>query len=228
MAYLTVDPLKINTERPVLNDETEIARPAKPWRKSTIVTSVVGGILILGWFYAAPYFTFQHIIEAAKEGDTDELADLVDFPSVRESMKEQIRAAMVQKMGNTAEGGGAFAMLGMALANMMIDPMVDSIVSPSGIAAITAGQKPPIKSPALMSGEASDAKAQIKERKEDTKVPEPGPDPPSPEMRYEGFSKYVVRFRGPSGQEHMALVLRRYGLSWKLASIRMTSLLHSP
>ncbi|MGS1018107.1 DUF2939 domain-containing protein [Allosphingosinicella humi] len=99
---------------------------------------IVGGI-----YFGSPYYAIHSLRNAALEADTDKLEASVDFPAVRESLKSQLSAAIMTKMQNDPEmGSNPFAGLGAMMMPAIVDRMVDSFVTPDGIAAMMRGQKP--------------------------------------------------------------------------------------
>ncbi len=158
-------------------------------------------VLTAGWLYTAPYRTLDSIEEAAKANDREALEELVDFPSVRESLKEELKASLAQEMVKLQDN--PFAALGMALGSAIIDPIVDSVASPTGILALTEKQPPENKSrpPAWMS------------------IVSPVPNI---KMAYASTSKFLARVLDETtGKDSLVLVLRRDGLTWRLTSIRI-------
>jgi len=130
------------------------------------------------------------------------LARLVDFPSVRASVKEEVRSAMAEQIDR--EGDNPFARFGAALAGMMVDPLVDSFVTPGGIAAAVRGERPSV-------GDKGRERAEKAAR--DVEVT----------RGYEGVDTFVLHFRDKDdGKERMTLVMHREGLAdWKLSAIRL-------
>lgn len=102
------------------------------------------GVVFAGGVYGgSPYFAASNLRETAAKGDADALDELVDFPSVRESLKAQMNAAMMAKMQSDPEmANNPFAGLGMMLAPTIIERAVDAYVTPEGMAAIVRGKKP--------------------------------------------------------------------------------------
>jgi Protein of unknown function (DUF2939) len=114
--------------------------------------SYVGAVLILilfGIYFGSPYYAIYSLRNAAIEGDKDKLEERVDFPAVRDSLKSQMSAAMMKKMQDDPEmQNNPFAGLGTLMMPAIVDRMVDSFVTPDGIAAMVQGQKPNDKSEA--------------------------------------------------------------------------------
>ena len=97
-------------------------------------------VIFLIYFYASPYIVLNNIKKAAEQGDADKLSGYIDFPSVKQSMKDQVKAAMVEELASSKEQDG-FEALGTMLATAMIDPLIDGLVTPDGVALMLQGQK---------------------------------------------------------------------------------------
>lgn len=154
------------------------------------------------WLYFTPHLAVNRLQDAAKSGDHQALAQLVDFPAVRASVKDEVREAVSSEFGGEEERN-PFASFGAALAGMVVEPLVDSFVTPQGIASAVRGERP---SPG--SGE-----KRVKEEARDLVVA----------RGYEGSGTFVLHFRDrDDGTERMALVMRRHGIAeWKLSAIRL-------
>lgn len=154
------------------------------------------------WLYFTPHLAVKRLQAAAEAGDREALAELVDFPSVRASVKEEVRQAMAEKIGK--EDDNPFARFGAALAGMMVDPLVDSFVTPGGIAAAVSGERPSV---------GKEGRERAEKAARDVEVT----------RGYEGVDTFVLHFRDrDDGRERMALVMRREGLAeWKLSAIRL-------
>lgn len=152
------------------------------------------------WLYFTPHLAMRRLQQAAEAGDRAALAEMVDFPSVRASVKEEVRDALSERISKDDSPLGAF---GAALAGVVVDPLVDSFVTPSGIAAAVRGERP------SLGGHGERAEKAAK----DLEVA----------RGYESVDTFVLHFRDrDDGEERMALVMRRDGLAgWKLSAIRI-------
>ncbi len=121
-------------------------------KKSLIVGVAVGAValFVLAWA-AAPVLAAQALIRAAKAGDARKIEKLVDFPSLRESLKSELNAELVARMSRdprvTDSGLGG---LGMMLAPMILSGAVDAVVTPEVVAhMVTTAEAPdPTRRPA--------------------------------------------------------------------------------
>ena len=175
------------------------------------------GVLV-AYSYYSPHLHIDRLRSAAEARDTDRLRELVDFESVRASLKDDIRTMFVQRMSRDL-AGNPFAGLGMLMVNAMVDPMVDMIVSPQSIIAIVDRGK--VEADISAKGKVSRA-----------------PDEPAPTTRrreaiieqgYENYRRYVITVRpADEPQASLSLYLRRDGLfSWKVYKISLPQTLFS-
>ncbi len=110
------------------------------------MTGAVTLVLIALWFFLSPYITVYRLRDAAERGDSDRLSAMIDYPALRESLKANLRATMAARV---TEDDDALATLGILWMGAMIDPLVDSLISPEGMAALVQGAIPkPGQSPA--------------------------------------------------------------------------------
>jgi hypothetical protein len=200
---------------------------------------VLFGLACLGiaWFYAAPYITFYQLKDAAKRKDTEALSELVNFPTVKESIKETWRAGLAQHATKDKEGGFGAA-LGLLFGGFMIDSMVDLVISPSGLQALSRGQRPDFKNTKAPFGQPPTS------GRSSTTAPS-SEEPSSDELEqgtsfledvvngiqgktdmalgYDGLSKFSARWPDKAtGQDAVVLILRRENvLWWRLTDIRM-------
>jgi hypothetical protein len=151
------------------------------------------------WMYVSPYLAYRKLTRAADRGDVEALNDVVDFPALRTSFKDNVRSAVAREI--SADTDNPFAAMGGALAGMLTNRVVDAAVTPAGIAALTRGNDP------------MDGDSRGDGDRENTSVER--------EKRYEGLNRFAVRYMDrESGAEQFALILRRDGLGWKLTGVR--------
>ena len=164
-------------------------------------TVLAMGILVAGlaaWFYLSPRLAAKHLQDAARTGDVETLNQLVDFPLVREQLKADLKANLLEstsKRDNTNAFGTALA---AGLGGLMVDGLVNQFVSPSGIATL------------VRYGSTDSTHAQREPQLVTT-------------MRYRDASTFAVTVRNverpPS--DTLTLVFRRSGISWRLARLEI-------
>ena len=147
------------------------------------------------WYMVSPSWAMRGLKEAALSGDKYELRERVDFPAVRESLKSQFRAIMAAEMAKQKDDN-PFAAIGMALASAVVDPMIDSLVSPEGIKAMVENGR--MKGP-------NDAAA------------DPGKQVDW-SIEHKGLDRFIARPQTDNSKAP-SLVFKRDGLGWELVDI---------
>jgi hypothetical protein len=101
-------------------------------RRVLLPTFVSAMVLILaGYLLASPFLFLGSLKSALYKGDSTALENLVDFPSVRQSLKAQLSAAFTHFMATDPDmKNNPFSGLGALFAPVMIDRMVDSYCTP--------------------------------------------------------------------------------------------------
>jgi hypothetical protein len=187
---------------------------------AVLVALLVG---IGGYWYVSPMWALRQMQAAARSGDATAFNDFVDYPRVRESLKQELSAQLGRSMGvsGRSEDGvaNAAAALGAAIGTAIAGPMVDAAVQPSVVRrAFLQGRLLP--RPSL--GGATDT------------------DPPDPvgssdagahaltwSARHEDLDHYVADVRRVDEPESQRLgfVLERRGFAhWRLTDLRLPAL----
>ena len=165
---------------------------------------------IAGYVAAGPYLTVRAIKSALREQDAGALSEQVDFPALRASLKAQLLDAMVREAGDGVQANplGAFA---LTMATGLVNATVEAMVTPVGLAGVMEGRK--LWSNALDSFRRPTTDAQG--------APVAAPEPlRDARYRYESLSRFTATVEDESGKP-VVFVLRRDGLNWKLADIRL-------
>lgn len=111
-------------------------------RKGWIIAIGAAVALFVLAYGASPYLAVRGFVAAAKQGDAEKLRDSVDFPAVRADLKPQLAAAVTTRMErDPAMRGNPLAGLGAMLMPSILDRMIDSVVTPEGIAALVRAGK---------------------------------------------------------------------------------------
>ncbi len=164
-----------------------------------IVVSIVA-IVVAIYVAAAPYITVHQIKDAAKRQDGEALSEHIDFPSVRQSFKDQANAAFAKEVLEDKKlRGSPYADIGMAIVGVMVERLVDAYVTPAGITMLMSGDFPDLE----------DDKDSGKSNREPLS---------DASMSYESLNKFVVKVENENGGE-ARLVLRRQGIGWRITDI---------
>ncbi len=149
---------------------------------------------------AGPYWTVSAIKTGIVEKDFEKLSENIEFPTLRQNIKEQFNAAMMKNAAAELKDN-PFAALAAGLATKMIDGIVDSFVTPSGLAALMEGKEP-------SKGENN---GNIPPLKKDNLFK-------NARFSYDSTSKFSIWVPHDNGEE-VRFVLKRDGLSWKLVNL---------
>lgn len=171
-------------------------------KRSSLAPFLLLAVLFAGvWMYFTPWLALRKIQAAAERGDAEALNEMVDFPAFRESVKQNVRTAVSRGIGD--DSGNPLAALGGMLAGALAAPVVDAFVTPEAIAALTHGQRPD-RDGKDGGGDRIDVDLEVR-------------------REYESLDRFVVHFHDEkSGEERVALVMRREGLAgWKLVGVRL-------
>lgn len=176
--------------------------------KGKIALAIAVGFFVV-YMLAAPYITANQMRLAAEAHDGEALSEYIEFPSVRQSLKDQMNVLFLKELSEDEDmQDNPFAALGAAFAGMVVEKMVDAYVTPTGITQLMVGENP---EPGF------DQRDYKKREKSSSAEPEPEPFAQAT-MAYESFDKFVIRVDAEEGGE-AKFVLRRRGLGWKLTEI---------
>lgn len=156
--------------------------------RSVLVTAT---LLFFGWLYYQPYHVVDRLGEALRTQDATLLAQTIDFPAVRRSLKQQYGAWLQARPTQAADN--PFADAALFIAVRLFESRVDNALTPSALATM-AGQSWPVD--ISVSGLA-DAR-----------------------LGYESPALFTVSLPGETGEE-TRLIMTRKGLSWQIRRIEL-------
>jgi hypothetical protein len=173
-----------------------------------VAVAAVAGIA-LAWA-ASPVLAAKALVKAAKAGDSRRIEQLVDFPSLRTSLKDELNDELIARMRRdprVVESG--LGGLGMMLAPMLLSGAVDTLVTPEVVANM------------VMTAEAPDP----------TKPGDPNPvdehdgSDIHQSWGYRSLNEFAVTLTDRDRpDDHLALIMERRGLfEWKLAGVDLQS-----
>lgn len=175
--------------------------------------AVVASIACLGgasYLYATPYINIHQLQEAIETKDIPAIERHVNFPKLRESLKEQLKAKFSEELTSQTESNDAFAMgmnaLGLAIASPIINAAVDTYVSPSGLSSLMAGRQP------KQNGGTNEANSQ----------PETGTRRPTLSMGYKSPNIFTATATDNENNQSVQFIFERQDLlSWRLSGISL-------
>jgi hypothetical protein len=168
-------------------------------RKALVFLSL---LLVLGgagtWFYFTPVIALGNMRDAAYAKNAGTLAEYVDFPSVRESLKVVVNAK-VSALAKDATN--PMIALGAQFAAGFVEPMIDNLVTPDNLGLMLSGVTPAVLNANQLAGT-----GQVETS-----------------AHCGGLNSYVVMVkREGAAWPPIELELRRSGLAtWKLSAIRL-------
>ena len=214
-------------------------------KKHALLAAVLLLVLLLGgYFVASPWVALARVKEDARARRTEKMADYVNFPAVQASLKAQMRNKIKAEVGRQDDDFAAAAqILGAAVANLVLDPVVETVASPQGMVAIMNGENP---LPGL--NKLDIAVPQQVQPPEQTAPP--APTPPQPDalphaqapgiasdagaqpaqarrqwrLSYTGLNQAVIR-AVPAEEDAPYLVMQRKGLfGWQVVDVQLGKL----
>lgn len=175
--------------------------------KFSIFTVIIIVIAILAYLYASPYLALKNLKSAAQQNDIESVSHYIDYPSVRQSLKEQLNAYMLKELRQ--DKNNEFAKLGSMLASSMTDTLLDAVITPTGIGLMLQGKNlNPSHMPAQTSSQNSDEKPGKTTEKVEYK------------MYYTSFNRFVINVKNTERHDQrVQVIMQREGLNWKITQL---------
>ena len=172
------------------------------------------GILLAAYYAASPWLTVNKLKQAFAKKDTRQIEKIVDFPELREDFKEVAKATIMKEAAPELQDN-PFAALGVMMANAIIDPLIDQVISPVGLQVLL--------STGAMSLEPSDVLNEnnswsSKESTTEDFKPSPGL---TFKMKYTSLNEFKIELSNKSIiAEPISLFMEREGYTdWKVTGI---------
>jgi hypothetical protein len=167
-------------------------------------------LLIAAISYFSPYWTVHCLRDAFKKKDVAALNTLVDYPILRENVKNDCATAIGRRLRDSSpEGHGLLSTLGLMVGNAVIDVGVDALVSPASLEALFDGASP---REVIQNEGAPNAAPQTQFTKGSVK--------PTYDYAYESLDSFVVHRKTDTSA--LTFGLERTGpFSWKLNRIQI-------
>jgi hypothetical protein len=159
-------------------------------------------------FYYTPHLAIYNMKQAVDSRNAQAFSKYVDFPALRESVKENLNAQMARQKAKNQEAN-QFEALGDAFTSALVDPLVDLLVTPEGLAILWKGESSKMLSQplSLEPGHKSEVRA-VK-----------GADAAT-SMSYRGLNRFVVSIQDRNSDQPIELIFQRTRvISWKLSAI---------
>src|ERR1700712_2076870 len=183
-----------------------MTRPTRSLLGALVVIVVVAA---LGFVYASPYIALDRVKRAADARDAQTVNEYVDFPALRDSLKQQVTELLTRRI-DIQKSGNPLAVIGAMIGAALVGPLVDSYATPDGVAAILngippkggPGEKPPVPSEASGAVVAAPGTAQppppapAPAQPPSVAASPSAPKPPSQTTAgYRGFNTFAVNYQ---------------------------------
>lgn len=163
------------------------------------VISVAVAVFVGGWLFATPYIAANSMESAIASQDAEKIAKYVDFPVLKENIKQSMNDAVLNEAAKAGKNDPA-AQMGAMLAAAFVGPMVDAMISPKGLAMMIGTQSKP--------GEPPKQKSSLK-------------DDPDTEISqgYNDLNTFAVDIKDKPSDKTVSLIFKRSNLyEWKLSN----------
>lgn len=178
----------------------------------TMICVLFGGVA--AYIYATPYITAYEMNLAIEDGDVDEFVKYVDFPSVRQNMKNQVEFAMDQLEENSENNSSLIAPL--AALGTKISSSIDSSIANKAIDFFITPEKLAFLLSRKNAAQKSESNSQEKEADEE------GGDTSDDDvsLSYESFDRFVITLSGDNFGAGLRIVLTRKEIvDWKVSEV---------
>lgn len=181
--------------------------------KRIAIAVAIGSVAAVGGYYlASPYLAIQGLRSGFLSRNTDQVNQYIDYPSLQSDLKEQLGSMMLRSMQSDPEmAANPFSGFAMAMITPMVNSMVDTYVTPSGMKSVLEA------SSTQQSGAIQDQTAQnlVERKKEFDKALH------KTSMGYDGLNKFQLTATADDGKK-TKLVFNRQGFAeWKLKSVML-------
>ncbi|WP_027357690.1 DUF2939 domain-containing protein [Desulforegula conservatrix] len=194
-------------EQPPQRKKMDIYVEEKPSATKAIVLNILFLITCLVvYIVACPFLTVNNLKKAVEQQDTAEMANYIDYDSLRESLKKQFDDKILQ---SKTKAGDPTASLAEAYVSKLTEPMLDEAVTPEGIFKMMTGYK------------------QFKNKKVDPTLAEVGGGEQKAlsgilmeaRSNYDSLNEFSMVISTEKDNE-TRIVMKRYGIfSWKVGEI---------
>jgi hypothetical protein len=170
-------------------------------KKGLIVVAILV-VLALAAYVVSPFFYVSSLKSAFLAGDSTKLANLVDFPALRDSLKEQVATILTQQTKESSDSNQSpFAALTAFVGPAFLNRAVDMYCTPDAIADFV-------------------KKNSQAQRKTQSFIKIPGPS----DLDWSKLKNFS--FTGPAsfriGTNHITLFARLEGFGWKVYRLEVS------
>jgi hypothetical protein len=100
-----------------------------------LASAILLAALLAAWYFLSPFLLLRSLSTAVKNDDRDAIATDVDFPAVRDGLKQQLDSYIETRVAGPRKRD-PFARLLLSLAPSIGGQVIDAVVTPDGVATI--------------------------------------------------------------------------------------------
>ena len=189
-----------NDSKSTYYKEVRVSKPIK--KKYLIAIPVLCLLLIVGYVGTGPFITLHAIKTGIAERDSEKLAENIDFPTLRQNLKEQFNALLLSEAASELKDN-PFTALAMGFASKLADGIVDSFVTPAMLARLMAGET------SINTDQINSASPQVIGKDDLFK---------NARFNFDSTKKFSIWVPNDEDDE-VRFLLTRNGLEWKLSNI---------
>ncbi len=101
----------------------------KPILRKTIIST---SVIFLFYLYITPYLSILNFKSAIEKNDNKKVRNYIDFPSVRKSLKSQLKEYVFQALSSKVQKN-ELSLLGMYFMDPILNTIVDSTINSKGL-----------------------------------------------------------------------------------------------
>ena len=166
--------------------------------------------LTAGYYFVSPLLAINDLKNAFLSNNADKASRYIDYPALREDLKGQLIASAIKNMQSDPEmSANPFSGFAVAMVGPMVNAMVDSYVTPSGmktIMSLSAGQETTQDETSLNLAErAKDLNQALKRTS----------------FGYEGLDTFHLIATGEGGDKTKLVFARSGFADWKLKGVAL-------
>lgn len=183
------------------------------------------GLLAIGavGFYFTPHVAIYNMGKALEQGDAEALSQYVNYPSLRESLKSNLNTIMLREV---SQSRNPLKAMGAVFGTVLINPIVDTFVTPEGLSLMMKGEQPELDS----ASPKTSRPARTPPSPEDPAQSNQKPDGPKQKtsMFYKDINHFSISTQNVETAENrepekpFELIFERDGLmGWKLSAVQL-------
>jgi hypothetical protein len=171
------------------------------WPMILVTTVVIALVAAASFVVSGPFRTLKGLQTAIAFGDSNGLGEYVDFPTLRQNLKQQLNARASEQV-NAALPNGFLSRLAAGVATGVVDASVDTLVTPTGLNKLILGAS-------LVSGQLQgETNGTLAQRFDNGR------------SSFESTDKFTFSVSATTNRD-VTLVLTRNGLNWQLTNVLM-------